>query len=217
PAGTYTLRTSAVGYTPLDLEVEVTSGRTTDLGDLVLEPVAHDLDEVVVTGTMKEISRMDSPVPVELITPKLFRKNPEPSLLGAIGMVNGVRSQLNCSVCNTGDIHINGMEGPYTLVLIDGMPLVSSLGTVYGLSGIPTGLVERVEVVKGPGGALYGSEAMGGIINVVTRKPFNAPRFTAEGFVTGWNEQNLDLGGTMGLGKARMLVGVNGFRYQDPR
>lgn len=88
---------------------------------------------------------------MEVITPLLFRRNPEPNLIGSIGMVNGVRPQINCSVCNTGDIHINGMEGPYTMVLIDGMPIVSSLGTVYGSSGIPTSLIERVEVVKGPG------------------------------------------------------------------
>ena len=88
---------------------------------------------------------------MEVITPALFRKNPSPALFDAVGMVNGVRPQINCSVCNTGDIHINGMEGPYTMVLIDGMPIVSGLSTVYGLSGIPTSLVERVEIVKGPG------------------------------------------------------------------
>src|SRR5688572_29814755 len=79
------------------------------------------LNEVVVTRTMKEISRMDSPIPVEIITSKMFQKNPTPSLFEAVGMVNGVQPQLNCNVCNTGDIHINGMEGPYTMILIDGM------------------------------------------------------------------------------------------------
>lgn len=80
------------------------------------------LEEVVVSGTMKEISRSESPIPVEILTPKLFQKNPTPSLFEAVGMINGVQPQLNCNVCNTGDIHINGMEGPYTMILIDGMP-----------------------------------------------------------------------------------------------
>src|SRR5690606_1218364 len=85
----------------------------------------HDeLDEVVVTGTMRPIQRMKSPVPVEVITPSLFRKNPVPALFDAMGMLNGVQPQLNCNVCNTGDIHINGMEGAYTMVLLDGMPIV---------------------------------------------------------------------------------------------
>ncbi|MBK7944969.1 MAG: TonB-dependent receptor plug domain-containing protein [Flavobacteriales bacterium] len=134
-----------------------------------MEAEVAELDEVVISGSLREVSRSESPVPIEVVTPKLFRRNPSPALFDAVGMVNGVRPQINCSVCATGDIHINGMEGPYTMVLIDGMPIVSGLSTVYGLSGIPTGLNERVEVVKGPGSALYGSEAMGGIINVAPR------------------------------------------------
>ena len=140
--------------------------------------------EVVITGTMKEVRKSDSPVPVEIITPKLFQKNPTPSLFDAVGMVNGVKPQINCSVCNTGDIHINGMEGPYTMILIDGMPIVSGLSTVYGLSGIPNSLVERIEIVKGPASSLYGSEAMGGIINVITKNPQRAPKFAADIFST---------------------------------
>lgn len=106
------------------------------------------LDEVVITGTLKEVSRMESPVAVEVFKPSYFKKNPTPGIFEALQNVNGVRPQLNCNVCNTGDIHINGLEGPYTMVLIDGMPIVSSLSTVYGLSGIPNSLIERVEVVK---------------------------------------------------------------------
>ncbi len=82
------------------------------------------LNEFVVTGTLKEMSMLDSPVPVEVYTPAYFEKNPTPALFEALQIVNGVRPQINCSVCNTGDIHINGMEGPYTMVLIDGMPVV---------------------------------------------------------------------------------------------
>src|SRR5690606_36996609 len=157
--GEYTLKVSSVGFEPLTKGITV-ADQDLELGDLQLRSSVAQLEEVVVTGTMREMSRADSPVPVEVITPALFRKSPSPALIDAMGMVNGVRPQINCSVCNTGDIHINGMEGPYTMVLIDGMPIVSGLSTVYGLSGIPTSLVERVEIVKGPGSALYGSEAM---------------------------------------------------------
>lgn len=108
------------------------------------------MDELVVTGTMKEVSKLESPVPVEVYTAKFFKANPTPSIFDALQNVNGVRPQLNCNVCSTGDIHINGLEGPYTMVLIDGMPIVSGLSTVYGLSGIPQSLIERVEIVKGP-------------------------------------------------------------------
>jgi len=174
------------------------------------------LEEVVVTGTMKEISRMDSPIPVEVVTPKLFQKNPAPNLFESIGMLNGVKPQLNCNVCNTGDIHINGMEGPYTMVLIDGMPIVSALSSVYGLSGIPNSLVERIEVVKGPAASLYGSEAMGGIINVITRNPLTAPRLSVDIFGTSWQEYSADLGLRFRAGKLSSLLGFNYFNYSQP-
>ncbi|MBK9764902.1 MAG: carboxypeptidase-like regulatory domain-containing protein, partial [Flavobacteriales bacterium] len=110
--GDYLLRMSAVGFLPKEMAFNVGVHKTIDLGTIALQPDAVDLGEVVVTGTMREVSRSDSPVPVEVITPALFRKNPSPALFDAVGMVNGVRPQINCSVCNTGDIHINGMEGP---------------------------------------------------------------------------------------------------------
>lgn len=71
--------------------------------------------------------RSESVVPVELISYKLFQKNVHPTLFEAVGLLNGVQSQINCNVCNTGDIHINGMEGAYTMILIDGMPIVDEL------------------------------------------------------------------------------------------
>jgi len=176
---------------------------------------SQSLDEVVVTGTMKEISRTESPIPVEIITPKLFKKNPTASLFEAVGMINGVQPQLNCNVCNTGDIHINGMEGPYTLILIDGMPIVSALSTVYGLSGIPNSLVERIEVVKGPASSLYGSEAMGGIINVITKSPTKAPAVSADYFMTSWGELSLDAAVKIKAGTATSLLGINYFKYGE--
>ncbi|HRP00738.1 MAG TPA: TonB-dependent receptor plug domain-containing protein [Flavobacteriales bacterium] len=215
--GERTLLITYVGHVPERRNVVIKAGEVLDLGTIILHPNANDLSELVVTGTMAPVSRDASPVPVEVITPALFRKNPGPALLDAVGMVNGVRPQLNCSVCNTGDIHINGMEGPYTLVLIDGMPIVSGLSTVYGLSGIPTSLIERVEVVKGPGSALYGSEAMGGIINVITKDPVLAPRLSLDLMSTTWQEHNADVGFALGKGKLRSLTGINGFVYDAPR
>ncbi|MEZ5015985.1 MAG: TonB-dependent receptor [Flavipsychrobacter sp.] len=174
------------------------------------------LNEVVVTGTMKEMSRMDSPIPVEVITQKYFRKNPTPSLFEAVGMINGVQPQISCNICNTGDIHINGMEGPYTMILIDGMPIVSGLSTVYGLSGIPNSIVDRIEVVKGPASSLYGSEAMGGVINVITKKPSKAPLFSIDLMATSWEEYNADISAKYKLGKLQNMLGVNYFNYSTP-
>ena len=175
------------------------------------------LDEIVVTGTLKPVSRLESAVPVEVYKPTFFKKNPTANVFDALQNVNGVRPQLNCNICNTGDIHINGLEGPYSLVLIDGMPIVSGLSTVYGLSGIPNSLLERIEIVKGPASSLYGSEAVGGLINIITKNPKNAPLFSADSFVTSWGEYNLDLGFKANLGKtASVLTGVNYFNYSNP-
>ncbi len=175
------------------------------------------MNDVVVTGTMKEMSRSNSPVPVEVYTAKYFENNKSASVFEAMQNVNGVRPQLNCSVCNTGDIHINGLEGPYTMVLIDGMPIVSGLSTVYGLTGIPASLIERVEIVKGPASTLYGSEAVGGLINVITKKPINAPLFSADLYGTSWGEMNLDIGAKYKINKkVNALFGLNYFNYDNP-
>ena len=175
------------------------------------------LDEIVISGTMKPVSRSQSLVPVEVYTPTFFKKNPTSNVFEALQIVNGVRPQVNCSVCNTGDIHINGLEGPYTFVLIDGMPIVSGLSTVYGLSGIPNSLIERVEVVKGPASSLYGSEAVGGLINIITKNPKNASLFSADVFGTSWGEVNTDVGLSTKVGeKAHLLMGVNYFNYSNP-
>jgi outer membrane receptor for ferrienterochelin and colicins len=216
PPGAHVLQVSMVGHSPLDQPFSLKPGEDRALGDLRLTRTATALDEVVVTGTLRPVSRSESPVAIEVVTPALFRKNPSPVLFDAVGMVNGVRPQLNCSVCNTGDIHINGMEGPYTMVLIDGMPIVSALSTVYGLSGIPVSMIERVEVMKGPGSALYGSEAMGGIINVITRDPAFAPKVAVDLMTTSWGELSADVGLRLGRGRVTGLTGVNGFRYATP-
>src|SRR5690606_8383201 len=106
---------------------------------------------------------------------------------------------------------------PYTMVLIDGMPIVSGLSTVYGLTGIPQSLIERVEVVKGPASTLYGSEAVGGLINIITKKPYAAPLFSADVFATDWGEINTDLGMRYSLSEnSQGLMGINYFNYQNP-
>ncbi|PWJ60438.1 outer membrane receptor for ferrienterochelin and colicins [Dyadobacter jejuensis] len=215
PSGEYTLKVSYISLPSLTRKkVSVTKNT---IQDFQFEEGDQSLGEVVVTGTMKEVSKLDSPVPVDIITAKFIYKNPVPSIFEGLSYVNGVRPQLNCNVCNTGDIHINGLEGPYTMVLIDGMPMVSGLSTVYGLSGIPNSLIERVEIVKGPASTLYGSEAVGGLINIITKNPSKAPLFSADAFSTSWLDYNVDLGVAFRAGaKAHSLLGVNYFNYQNP-
>ncbi|MFT7120243.1 MAG: outer membrane receptor for ferrienterochelin and colicins [Neolewinella sp.] len=214
---TYEIIVSAVGYASNSFTVTVRANESAEYS-VILESSSEKLEEIVVTGTMKPVSKANSPVPVEVYTADYFRANPTPSVFESLQTVNGVRPQLNCSVCNTGDIHINGLEGPYTMVLIDGMPIVSGLSTVYGLTGIPQSLIARVEVVKGPASTLYGSEAVGGLINVITKNPTDAPLFSADVMVSGWGEVNTDIGMKAKVGKsAHALIGINYFNYQQPK
>lgn len=187
-----------------------------NLGNIVLE-IDDQLEEVVVSGTLKPVSKLDSPVPVEVYAQTFFKANPTSSVFEALEIVNGIRPQLNCNVCNTGDIHINGQEGSYTMVLIDGLPIVSGLSTVYGLSGIPQSLIERLEIVKGPASTLYGSEAIGGVINLITKIPENTNKVSYDTFVSDWGELNTDLGYKYKLtNQSTGLLGVNYFNYSNP-
>ncbi|MBX2926379.1 MAG: TonB-dependent receptor [Saprospiraceae bacterium] len=214
PPGEYEVEVSYVGYFTQRKTISLQPGAS---ATLVFHLSAQVLDEVVVTGAMREIRRSQSPIPVDVISAKLFRRNPTPNIFESVGMISGVQPVLNCNVCNTGDIQINGIEGVYTQVLIDGMPIVSGLGTVYGLMGIPNSLIERIEVVKGPAGTLYGSEAMAGQINIITKNPADAPRFAFDLFGTSWGELNLDGGLRYRAAKtASGLLGINGFWMQNP-
>ena len=214
PKDSYTLIISSIGYKTKFIKIHIISDEKITRNITLLED--NSLDEIVISGTLRPVSKTNSPVPVEVYSETFFRKNPTPSIFESLQNVNGVRPQLNCSVCNTGDIHINGLEGSYTFVLIDGMPIVSGLSTVYGLTGIPQALIERVEIVKGPASTLYGSEAVGGIINVITKNPTNAPLLTTDTFASSWGEVNVDVGLRYKASeKIHGLLGVNYFNFQN--
>ena len=215
PMGSYTVVISYVGFLPQKKTLTI-SKTAQDLGEFLLLADSA-LDEVIISGNLKPVNRLESTIPVEVYSPEFLQQNPSPNLFEGIQYINGIRPQINCSVCNTGDIHINGLEGPYTFVLIDGMPIVSSLASVYGLNGIPTGMIEKVEIIKGPSGTLYGSQAVGGLINVITKLPEYSPRFFSDVYGTSWQEFNADLGFSGKINdKINFLTGVNGFINDNP-
>lgn len=215
PNGSYTLQFSFVGFKTEQKKIKLENNEVKIINVELTEN--NLLDDVVVTGTLKPVSRLETPVPVEIYTSAFFKKNPTPNVFEALQNVNGVRPQLNCNICNTGDIHINGLEGPYTMVTIDGMPIVSGLSTVYGLSGIPNSLIDRIEIVKGPASSLYGSEAVGGLINIITKNATTAPLVSADIFSTSWLETNVDIGAKYKLAKnINSLLGINYFNYNTP-
>lgn len=213
--GKYTIQASAIGYKNYKRTIEIKSNETVSI-QFELEKMEQQLNEVVITGTLNEVTLMESVAPIEVFTPVFFRKNPTPALFEALQIVNGVRPQINCSVCNTGDVHINGMEGPYTMITIDGMPIVGGLASVYGLNGIPNSMIEQMEIVKGPASTLYGSEAVGGLINVITKTPEKTPDFSFDVFTTSWLEVNTDITTKFSLKNSTSILGINYFNYANP-
>lgn len=202
---------SAVGYETYQHLLQ--SGDT--LIETVMQPISAALQDVVVSGTLKPMRRLDSPIPVESFSQAFLKQNPTPSLFEGLTLINGVQPQITCNVCNTGDIRINGLDGPYSMVLIDGMPIVSSLSTVYGLAGIPNSIIKRIEIVKGPASTLYGSEAVGGLINIITKEPNGAGRLMADINATTLGEWNADIAAGFNSKKASTLLGVNAFVFNN--
>lgn len=216
PKGNFKVSVAPIAYNDTSIQITLTSDSNLIL-QFNLIRTAEVFKQVVVSGGLKPVRLSETPVNIEVFSPAFFKRNPSASLFESLQNINGVRPQVNCNVCNTGDIHINGLEGPYTMVLIDGMPLVSSLSTVYGLYGIPESLIERIEVIKGASSTLYGSEALGGVINVITKKPFNAPAFSIESNLSSWGESNTQIGFRKNIKKnSDWLGGINYFNYQNP-
>ena len=205
---------SFVGFKPKVLNITFENEDLIETDVILISD--ESLKEVVVSGTLKNVSKLNSTVPIELYKASFFRANPTASIFEAIENINGIRAQLNCNVCNTGDIRINGQEGANTMILIDGLPIVSGLSTVYGLTGIPQSLIQQIEIIKGPSSTLYGSEAIGGIINLITKVPEKVSPLSIESFSSSWGEVNTDLGVKFLVGQKTNLLGINHFLYQNP-
>ena len=206
-AGTIAIVVSAQGYAAIETEVDVDAASTLAVITLVRDPVA--MGAITVTATMKATSVAASPVKVNVVPRAVLQRSATNNLVEAISYVNGLRQQVDCGVCYTNSLRINGMEGPYTAVLIDGMPIMSSLASVYGLNGINPALVQQVEIMKGPSSTLYGSEAMAGVINVVTKDPRFSPRFALDASGTSDAEGNVDLALSTELGDVSGVLSGN--------
>lgn len=171
PVGDNTLRVSMVGYSAQEHEVKVNGGRGDMELTFSLKADVMSLDQVVVTSSRTEVSRRNSPSVVSIVPQDLFAEVGAPTLLDGLNYIPGVRVEDNCQNCGFTSVRINGLDGNYTQVLVDSRPMFSALTNVYGLEQIPANMIERVEVIRGGGSAIYGSTAIGGTINVITKTP----------------------------------------------
>lgn len=172
PNGEYTLRVEALGYKTQQKVVTISSDFTA-IVHFKMEEESFITDEVVVSANRNEISRKEAPVVVNVLTPKLFETVNSVDMTKALNFQSGLRVENNCQNCAFPQVRINGLEGPYSQILINSRPIISALSGVYGLEQIPANMIERVEVVRGGGSALFGANAVGGTINIITKDPIN--------------------------------------------
>ncbi|WP_138431481.1 TonB-dependent receptor [Fodinibius saliphilus] len=213
--GTYTIVVSAVGYKKYSQEITIQEEKTINL-DIQLKAKTEQLDEVVVTGTMRETFVKDSPVKVAVIKPQRLQQGKTSSnIMDLIDNVSGLSTQLNCGVCGTNAIRINGVEGPNTAVLIDGMPIMGALASVYGLNGISPSIIDQVEVIKGPQSTLYGTQALGGVVNIITKNPKNTPTFSVDAYTKSTKESNINLAASPQAGQLSGFISGNAVRMEN--
>ncbi len=170
PEGPCTLEVRELGYAPLQKQVVLRSGETLEV-NFDIKQSGISMDEVVVSASRTATLRREAPALVGVLSAELFDKINAASLAGGLSFQPGVRVEDDCQNCGFTQVRINGLDGHYSQILIDSHPVFSALTGVYGLEQIPANMIERVEVLRGGGSALYGSSAIGGTINVITREP----------------------------------------------
>lgn len=172
PEGTFTIRAQAVGFKPTETTITIKSGEIINL-DLELTEDAIGLEQVVVTADRNEKNRKEASVIVNTLTSKSLTAIQNNTLSDGLNFCPGLRMENNCQNCGFTQVRMNGMEGAYSQILVNSRPIFSGLAGVYGLELIPSNMVERIEVIRGGGSALYGSNAIAGTINVITKDPTN--------------------------------------------
>ena len=172
PEGTYTVEAKSLGYAPFERQVKVTRGGTVEL-NFGLLPEHFSLDEVVITSNRNVTTRRMAPSLVKVLDVTTLSKVNAANIADGLNFQPGVRVEDNCQNCGFQQVRINGLDGHYSQILIDSRPIFSALSGVYGLEQIPANMIERVEVVRGGGSALFGSSAVGGIVNIITREPLH--------------------------------------------
>jgi outer membrane receptor for ferrienterochelin and colicins len=158
------------GYTSQKQVITIMSGVKLKVDFELTEDVIL-IDQVVVSANRNEVNRKEATTIVNTITPKIFENTNSVCLAEGMSFQPGLRVETNCQNCGFQQVRINGLDGPYSQILIDSRAIFSALSGVYGIEQIPTSMIERVEVVRGGGSALFGSNAIAGTINIITKEP----------------------------------------------
>ena len=160
---------SSLGKVSVDTSIYIKKG--INYLDIELKESSYSLDQIVVTGTKTYKRKSDSPVNVDVINNNTLANLLVCNLAEGLNYSTGLRLETDCQTCNYTQLRINGLSGSYSQVLINGRSVFSPLTALYGLEQLPSNMIERIEIVKGGGSSLYGSSAIGGVVNVITKRP----------------------------------------------
>ena len=170
PTGKLKVTVAAIGFESKTKEIDVECGSDITLNFETCESQIS-LNAVVVSANRNETKRSEAPTLVNIVDSDLLNKVSAPTLAEGLSFQPGVRVENSCQNCGFAQVRINGLSGQYSQILINSRPVFSALAGVYGLEHIPANMVERIEVVRGGGSALFGSSAIGGTINIITKEP----------------------------------------------
>lgn len=162
------IRISAVGFTGIDTLIQNLSDKLV----FVLQPDVLGLKQVVVSANRDEIAQRDAAVLVQVVDRRLLSSIQAVDVAAGLNFMPGVRTENNCQNCGFTSVRLNGLPGAYSQILINSRPVFSALAGVYGLEQLPAAMIERIEVVRGGGSALYGGNAVAGTINLITREAY---------------------------------------------
>lgn len=168
--GETTIEVSAQGYRKTSKNVIIKSNETIILNFSLYEDLLG-LEEVVVSSTRNRVEKRKTPVIVSTINPRILTASQSITLSDGLQYAPGVRVETNCQNCGFTQVRLNGLDGSYTQILLNSRPIFTSLLGVYGLEQIPTNSIEKIEVVRSGGSALFGSNAIAGTVNVITKDP----------------------------------------------
>lgn len=187
PEGKHTIIFSMMGYEPLEKSVVLHRDTLVEINVAISEK-SFLMDNVVVTANKYATKQKEVATIVNVISPLIIESTTSNSMADVLNFQTGLRVEETCSNCGVPQIRINGLEGQYTQILMDSRPIFSSLASVYGLEQLPAGMVDRIEVIRGGGSALYGANAIAGVVNIITKEPTrnffnisNSSAFTQQG------------------------------------
>jgi len=213
PDGTHEIVITSVGMKPIVyiVELEHVDGDEVELDlEMVEDPIRTK--HIVITATRVEKIYEDVPVKMSVLSDRIFESTSSTSLREGLNFQPGLRTEVNCLNCGTSQVRMNGLDGVYSQILIDGRPIFSALNSVYGLDQIPVNMIDRVEVIRGGGSSLYGGNAIAGVINIITKQP-SINQFTIDfnqSFIKGFSPEN-SVGITGSIINEKQDLGLNIF------